>query len=901
MNYDINKIEKKWQKYWKDTKIFETKKNQNKLKKYYILNMFPYPSGSGLHVGHLIGYIAADVYKRYKMSKGYNVLNPIGFDSFGLPTEHYSIINNKPPDIITKININTYKKQLKNIGLSFNWDTELYTSDSKYYKWTQMIFIKMFHYWFNKKTNKSEPIKNLVNYFKKKGSHKINEFAFGDCNIKFSNIEWLKKNHTEKEEILQHFRLVYKKKTLVNWCPKLNTVLANEEIKSGKSERGGYNVYKKYMLQWNLRTTAFIERLLKEYKNIDYPSSLKKTQVSWIGKVTGWNISLETNINKKIKIFIKNKFDISDIKFILISSDNNIMNIIINNIKNTYLNKIKKYIKEQDDKIDINNQKKKEIYTGVYAINPLNKQYIPIYLSNDIIHIYETTISLGMPKHNKHDYNFYQNIKHEILCINNKKKKQVSKNINNIVYKKNIKYNMRDAVFSRQRYWGEPIPIYYKNNIPCTIPIKYLPLKLPNIINNNFKSLKKINKWAWDIKKKKIVNKKLINQKTIFPLETDTMPSWAGSSWYYLRYIDNNNKYKIFSKKKENYWKNVDMYIGGKEHATGHLIYSRIYHKFLKDIGLVTTEEPFKKIINQGVILNKTYTLLKDIYSKKIISYKESLYNTNIHQTLYIKNHIIKKNNEVDIKKLLKWNPCIKKNDIILDDGKLLSKMSIEKMSKSKFNTINPDYIYKKYGADVLRIYEMFLGPFHHNKIWSLKHIKGSYNFLQKILSLFYKNSKLNIDTKNQPTLQELETLNVSIKKITENIEKFSFNTAISQLMILVKKTIKTNCRKIYILKIIIKLLNPFAPHISEEIWRKLGYNKSICLSKFPEYDKKIIQKKSFNYPVMINNKFKFKIKIKKYNKTNIENIIKKQYKKYINKKIKKIIIIPNKIINILL
>lgn len=898
MNYDFHQIEKKWQNYWKKNKIFEL--NRTKKLKYYILNMFPYPSGQGLHVGHLIGYIASDIYTRYKIAQGYNVLNPIGFDSFGLPTEHYAINQKTSPKIITDINIKTYKNQLNKIGLAFNWKKQLYTSDPKYYKWTQFIFINMFNSWFNKLSNKAENINKLIMIFNTQGSKNIDKISSNNYQEKFTKHEWLKKNNIEKEIILQNFRLIYKKKTLVNWCPELNTVLANDEIKSGKSERGGYPVIKKEMNQWHIRTTAYAKRLLQGLNNISCSNSLKKTQTKWIGETTGVLIFLSSNIKNKVQIFNKHVKHISHAKFIIVSTCHYLTDIIINKLQNK--KKILSDIQNYKNKYHEYNTSKIEnifgIYTTKYAIHPTTYIKLPIYISNDIIEKYHVDISLGIPIKENYDMMFYKKYEQQIENDN----KYILKNHinNNFITHKN--YKIRDAILSRQRYWGEPIPIYYKNNTPYTIPIQKLPLKLPHIKKNIISPLTNITKWAWHEKKQKIVKNKLIDHKKIFPLETDTMPSWAGSSWYYIRYINPKNTKEIINKKQENYWKNIDTYIGGSEHATGHLIYARMFHKFLKDINIVTTEEPFKKIINQGIVLNKTYILIRNIKNKKLISYnKNKKYSQKLFQELYINNNIIKNNNEIDKLKLTKWKPEITQHGYELINQKLISKIVIEKMSKSKFNTINPDDICIKYGADALRVYEMFFGPFTHNKIWNIKGITGAYNFLHKIWKLFYNNKNTIIKNSTKPTKKELYILHKSLNQIIKNIELFNFNVVISELMILLNKIIKINCLNRKILESIIKLINLFAPHISEEIWEMLGYKKSICLYKFPKFNPEYIKTNFFYYPVMINNKFKFKIKIN--NKKNINNIkilIQKYIKeKYTNIVIKQIIIIPNKIINV--
>ncbi|WP_212113237.1 leucine--tRNA ligase [Candidatus Shikimatogenerans silvanidophilus] len=926
LKYNFKKIENFSKKKWKISNFF----NKKKKSKIYILDMFPYPSGDGLHIGHTIGYIASDIYTKYKILKGYNVLHPIGFDSFGLPTEQYAFQIKKHPKLITNINIKNYKKQLKNIGLFFNWEREIITSDPSYYKWTQWIFIKLFNSWYDNKKKKTRSINDLIKIFNKEGN--INIFLFNNRKQSlFSNKEWKKFSNKKKENILQNYRLAFISERKVNWCPELSTVLANDEVKNGRSERGGFPVYKKKMKQWSIRITDYSERLLKDIKKINCTKNLKNIQNNWIGKSKGVELifKIKNKINiSNINIFTKEPENIFGISFIAISTEHNLVNFIKRKKIKYYIKKIEKsYLNKDSNLIGY--------FTKIYAIHPFTKKEIPIYITNYVME-YGSYSIMGVPNINKIDYNFAKKFNLPIIKILNKKKifinsyflnnlnkKKAIEKINYIIKKKKIgikkiNYKLKDAVFSRQRYWGEPIPIYYyKNNIPKTI--NNLPLILPDIkyklFNNNGESpLKKEKNWAWNIKKKKIVNKKKIDNLHTFPIETDTMPSWAASSWYYLRYMDSKNYKKIVSAKKEKYWKNVDLYIGGIEHATGHLIYSRFFHKFLNDIGIVSTIEPFNKIINQGLILGKSVIISKINKTNNFISY-DLIKKKNDIQNIYISNKLLKKNNnfdenniennncEIDLYKLKKWRKDFKNNNFILNKGKFIAKIKIEKMSKSKYNTINPDKIIKKFGVDSFRLYEMFLGPLNQNKIWDNKGIVGTYQFLKKFWNLFYSKGKFYISNK-KPNKEELKILHYTILKIEKNIKNFEFNTSISLFMITLKKLIKINCNKKSILKKLLIIFAPFAPNFSEFIWNKIGENKSIFNSKFPIFKKKYIISNNVKYYIMINNKIKLKIYLNK-NEKNIEKKILKNKKINIllnNKKIKKILIIKEKkIINILI
>lgn len=939
MIYDFKKIEKYWQKYWEINKTFQSDLDNKKLK-FYILDMFPYPSGEGLHVGHLLGYIASDIYARYKRSEGYNVLHPIGFDAFGLPAEQYAIQTGKHPRETTNINIKKYKQQLKNIGISFDWSREINTSDPNYYKWTQWIFIQTFNSWYDIKKNKARPIIELIKKFEKEGNLYLNK-TFENT---FTPQEWNQYSLYKKEKILQNYRLAFKSQAIVNWCPDLGTVLANDEVKNGKSERGGYPVIQKEIMQWHIRITAYADRLLRDLDEVDWPQAIKESQKNWIGKLFGVDIYFKIDDNNQVlHIFTTRPETIFGVTFIVVSPDNK--SLISYITKPEYQNHVQAYIKNTKKCIrreQLNNIISGQ-FTGTYVLHPFIKEKkIPIYISN-YINSYDSLVSvMGVPAHNKQDHNFAKkfnldiiqvidnkNIKYNIQeypyeerigkCINSyflnglDIKKAVDKMNNTIeitgIGKRTIKYKIRDAIFSRQRYWGEPIPIYYKEGVPTHIPDDKLPLLLPNIDQYNKHDNKHDHEsplsfatfWAWDEKNQEIVSNHLIDEKRFFPIELNTMPGWAGSSWYFLRYMDPKNNKEFLSSDVERYWQNVDIYIGGAEHAIGHLIYARFWHKFFMDRGWVNNKEPFKKLINQGMMLGKSAIIARIPDTKQIISMGK-IGQSKI-QELHIDIRLLKNDKEVDIDKLKNWRNEFLSSNFILEENKLFCRRQIEKMSKSKFNVINPDDICRQYGADTIRLYEMFLGPISQYKIWNDQGIIGIHNFIKKFWRLFHLNNKLYV-SKEIPSLYELKILHKTIKKIQYNIENFYFNTSVSCFMIAVNELTKLKCHKYNILIPLLILISPFTPHLAEEIWKKLGNKKSISYEKPPQYSSKYIVDNLIEYPIMLNEKFKFKLLFDKEQSVHdIKQKILSDQKiyQYIDNIscIKKIIVIPKKIINI--
>ncbi|MGX7638233.1 class I tRNA ligase family protein [Candidatus Karelsulcia muelleri] len=856
MKYNFKKIETKWQKIWNKNKIYLTKNILNK-KKFYVLDMFPYPSGYGLHVGHILGYTASDVYSRFKKSLGYNVLHPIGFDSFGLPTEQFAIKTGKSPHKITKLNIKKYSKQLLKLGFSYDWDRTIYTHKKEYFKWTQWIFLKLFNSWYDKDKEQAKDIKILIKSFNKNGN--LNVIAYSRFKKKFNSLQWKSFNFSEKERILQNYRLAFLSKSSVNWCPKLGSVLANEEIENKLSKIGGYPVFKKKMFQWSLRIKAYLKRLLKDLKLIKCTNKLKSIQKKWIGKTQGIKIVFflykdKKIINQKFEIFTTKPYLIFGISFFCLPFGSSLINKYTN--------------------LSLNNKNRIGIFSGLYAVNDLNKKKIPIYFSNFVKDKFNKKIIPCIPSVNFESLFLAKKFNLKIpIIIQNKKNKTICTNSNllngleiklaNVLIVKYmlknkigflcIKYKINNAIFSRQRSWGEPIPIYFKNKIPIPISDKYLPLSFPKVK----KKLKDFY-FAWNKNKKKIVYTSLIDNKNLLKLENCTMPSWAASNFYFLRYMDPNNLYLLVDKKIENYWRNVDLYIGGIEHATGHLIYSRFIYKFLYDRGLVSSKEPFRRILNQGMILAKSAIIFKK--KNKFFSYFLIKDNINKYQKIYIDIKLVKNNNEVNINKLRKWLPEFKRAKFIYENNTFFCYRFFEKMSKSKFNVINPDSICEEYGADTLRLYEMFLGPLEKSKICNLRYIKGVHIFLNKFWNLFHYKNKFLIDV-SKASDKEKRILNLSISKIKKNLESHHFNIPISEFMILLNKLKEIKCNKREILEPFTILIGFYAPHISEEIWEKLGNKKSIFFANFPKINEKFILKKDIIYPITLNGKLKVKLK----------------------------------------
>lgn len=916
MEYNYLEIEKKWQKYWRENKIFEVKEDKNK-PKFYVLDMFPYPSGAGLHVGHPLGYIASDIYSRFKRLKGFNVLHPMGYDSFGLPAEQYAIETGQHPRITTEKNVNRYREQLDKMGFCFDWSREIRTSDPKYYKFTQWIFLELYNSWYNTKSDKAEKIEELIKLFEKEGNK--NTTAYCDfCKI-FSSEEWNNFSEKEKQEILLKYRLTFLDDVEVNWCPKLGTVLANDEVKDGLSERGGYPVEKKKMRQWMMRITAYSERLLKGLDNLDWSESIKLSQKNWIGKSKGANIFFNiSNSKEKIEVFTTRPDTIFGVTFIVLAPENKLVEKITST---EYKSKIEEYIlntktkNERDRLSEIKNIT--GVFTGAYVLHPFTNEKLPVWISDYVLNSYGSGAIMAVPCGDQRDYNFAKTFNLDIKRIQDvdisekaydaKDKLYINsdflngedyeKAVNLVleqleqreIGKEKIQYRLRDAVFSRQRYWGEPIPIYYKDNVPYPFDYSFLPLELPEIdkflpTENGESPLGRAKNWK---------------TKEGYEIEKNTMPGWAGSSWYFIRYMDSQNKNNFANKENIDYWQDVDLYVGGSEHATGHLLYSRFWNKFLYDKGLAIKDEPFKKLVNQGMILGTSAFVFRLENSNKFISknLKDKYKTTPIHVDVsFVKNDIL------DIEKFKNWKEEYKNAEFDLEEGKYICGRDVEKMSKSKYNVVNPDEIIEKYGADTLRLYEMFLGPLEQSKPWKTEGINGVFSFLKKLWRLFYNGNNF-IVTEEKANDSELKILHKAIKKIEEDIINFSFNTSVSTFMITVNELSSLNCNKKEILEKLLILIYPYAPHICEELWESLGYRTSICDAKFPFFEEKFLIENYFEYPLMFNGKMKYKLKFPLHE--DIENIKKavisdKRTEKYLyGKIIKNIIVVKGKIINI--
>ena len=894
MSYNFSKIEDKWQKIWQKEKTY--KSSLNNKPKYYILDMFPYPSGSGLHVGHPLGYIASDIIARFKRNKGFNVLHPMGFDSFGLPAEQYAIKTGQHPKETTDNNIVRFKKQLNSLGLSFDWDREIKTSDSNYYKWTQWIFLKLYNSFFDEKEQIAKPIDKLA----------------------------IPDNLSEKEKIeyIDNHRLTYMDTIDVNWCEELGTVLSNEEVIGGFSERGGFPVIKKPMKQWVMRITLYSNRLLEGLDNLDWPDSIKLSQKNWIGKSEGAEIYFKVKQNKIINTFTTRPDTIYGATYLVLAPEHELIKEITSKEQ---LVSVNKYINNTSKKSDLerqeNEKNKTGVFTGAYAINPISNQKIPIWISDYVLSSYGTGAIMSVPAHDERDFEFATKFKLPIIeVISNKSKEKCytgdGKIINsgkfngisnnefknkvieilekNKTGKKTVNYKLRNWIFTRQRYWGEPIPILHSKDKSIALNEQDLPLILPKV--NNY--LPK-NDGSSPLARNKEWSEVEINGNK-YKRESNTMPQWAGSCWYYLRYLDPNNKKEFVNKQKVKYWMPVDLYIGGAEHAVLHLLYSRFWHKVLYDLKYVTTNEPFNKLVNQGMILGRSNFIYRIKNSKKYVSY--NLKNKYDSTRLYVDVNLVK-NDELDIKKFVASSSEFKDAEFILENNKYMCGYEIEKMSKSKSNVVNPDEIIKKYGSDTLRMHEMFLGPIEQSKPWNTNGIDGVFKFLNKFWNLFHDKNDQLFTSEEEPNKNEYKVLHNAIKKIEYDIERLSLNTCISLLMITINELNKIKCNKIKILKPLLILISPFAPHIAEELWNKAGNKKSISYAKYPKFDNKYLIKNEYEYPIMINGKLRTKINFSlKASNTEIEETVKSNelVKKWVKtSNIKKVIIVSNKIINI--
>jgi leucyl-tRNA synthetase len=968
MKYNPTEVESKWQKYWFEHQTFAAKNNSDK-PKYYVLDMFPYPSGAGLHVGHPLGYIASDIYARFKRHKGFNVLHPQGYDSFGLPAEQYAIQTGQHPDKTTKENIARYREQLDKIGFSFDWSREVRTSDANYYKHTQWIFIQLFNSWYNKNTDKAEDIETLISIFEKQGNASKTSGVNAVCDDEiqeFSASQWNTFSSDEQQKILLQYRLTYLAETEVNWCPGLGTVLANDEIINGVSERGGHTVIRKKMTQWSMRISAYAERLLQGLNDIDWSESIKESQRNWIGKSVGAMVSfnvLPTTNNQQpttISVFTTRPDTLFGVTFMTLAPEHPLVQEITTSDN---LGKVNDYIfasskrSERERMADVKTIS--GIFTGAYAEHPFTKEAIPVWIGDYVLAGYGTGAVMAVPCGDERDYafaNFFKGhngmpeIKNIFKNIDISKEAYGSKDnviiansefLNGLNYKEatqkiieelekinqgkgKINYRLRDAVFSRQRYWGEPFPVYYVSGLPQMIDKKYLPIALPEVENylpteDGQPPLGNATLWAWDSVQCSVVSVHLIDNKTIFPLELNTMPGWAGSSWYWMRYMDAHNEDEFASAEALKYWESVDLYIGGSEHATGHLLYSRFWNKFLKDKGYAPTEEPFKKLINQGMILGMSAFIYR-LEGTNIYVSKNKIAEQKV-QPIHVDVSLVNTSDELDIEAFKNSREEYKDAEFIFEDndGRDSSRAvrtykvgrEIEKMSKSKYNVVTPDNICVEYGADTLRLYEMFLGPLEQSKPWNTAGISGVFGFLKKLWRLYNDDNKGWVVTNNEPSKDSLKSLHKTIKKVNEDIENFSFNTSVSQFMICVNELTAQNCHERVILEPLAVLISPYAPHIAEELWAQLKDLKieelkdfnGISQEPFPVVDEKYLVESSKEYPVSFNGKMRFTIELSlDLSVAEIQEIIMKDertIKQLEGRTPNKVIIVPGKVINL--
>lgn len=937
MFYNHQEIEKKWQKFWEENQTFKSQQPSESSKpKYYVLDMFPYPSGAGLHVGHPLGYIASDIYARFKRHQGYNVLHPVGYDSFGLPAEQYAIQTGQHPAVTTEENINRYEQQLKKIGFSFDWSRQIRTSDPAYYRWTQWIFIELFHSWYNKATDRAENISTLVAHFEKFGTENLDAVQSEELN--FTAEEWLNASEADKQDILLNYRMAYRAETTVNWCPALGTVLANDEVKDGKSERGGYPVYQKKMMQWSMRITAYSDRLLRGLDGLDWSEAVKESQRNWIGKSEGALVKFGIKGSDDfIEVFTTRPDTIFGVSFVTLAPEHELVSKITTpeqkEAVGAYIEATSKR-SERDRMADVKTIS--GVFTGAYAEHPITKEPVSVWLGDYVLAGYGTGAVMAVPAGDERDFAFAKHFNIEIKNIFDKdisekafteKEGMVYQNSeflngcssyheavksvveyleNHKVGKSKINYRQRDAIFSRQRYWGEPVPIYYENEMPYTLPVSALPLELPEVekylpTEDGDPPLGNAKNFAWDKVNQEVVSTELIDNQNVFPLELSTMPGWAGSSWYFLRYMNPNNEAEFCDKNISDYWGQVDLYIGGSEHATGHLLYSRFWTMFLKDRGFISHEEPFQKMINQGMILGISAFVYRVEGTNKYVS--KALAKDYETQKIHIDISLLKgTSDELDLDKFKAWRPEFKDAEFILEDGKYITEREVEKMSKSKYNVVNPDDICEEYGADCLRLYEMFLGPLEQSKPWNTQGLSGVYGFLKKFYNLYFDGDIFSV-SEEEPTKEELKILHTLIKKVIYDIENFSFNTSVSQFMIAVNELQKLKCNKKAILEPLAVLISPYAPHVCEELWSLLGNSESIDFAPFPALNEAYLVEDEIEYPMSFNGKMRFKLSLSaELSKEEIEEIVMKDEKviqQLDGAKPKKIIVVPKKIINI--
>ena len=954
MEYNFREIEQKWQKRWVEMQTYRVKEDSSR-KKFYVLNMFPYPSGAGLHVGHPLGYIASDIYARYKRQQGYNVLNPMGYDAYGLPAEQYAIQTGQHPEKTTTENINRYRSQLDKIGFSFDWEREVRTCDPIYYKWTQWAFQRMFKSYYSLSSQKAQPTIKLIEHFELMGTENCN--ALGTEELHFTAADWAGFSEKKKQEVLMNYRIAYLADTMVNWCPKLGTVLANDEVVDGVSVRGGYPVVQKKMRQWCLRVSAYAQRLLDGLEEIDWTDSLKETQRNWIGRSEGTEVEFKVAPNtqhptpntQSFTIFTTRADTMFGVTFMVLAPESDLVAQLTTPEQKAEVEKYLDYVKKRTERDRQMDHKVTGVFSGSYAINPFTDEKIPIWIAEYVLAGYGTGAIMAVPAHDSRDYAFAKHFglpiipliegadvseesydaKEGIVCnsasakfsLNGLTVKEAIAATKKYVTEQGlgrvkVNYRLRDAIFSRQRYWGEPFPVYYKDGMPYMIPKECLPLELPEIdeykpTETGEPPLGRAKRWAWDTKTDTVVDVSDIDNKTVFPLELNTMPGFAGSSAYYLRYMDPKNEKALVDKDVDEYWRNVDLYVGGTEHATGHLIYSRFWNKFLYDSGYSCEDEPFKKLVNQGMIQGRSnfvYRVEDEGADKgKFVSVglKDQYTTTPIHVDVNIVSADV-----LDIEAFRAWRPEYEHAEFILENGQYKCGWAIEKMSKSMFNVVNPDMIVEKYGADTLRLYEMFLGPVEQSKPWDTNGIDGCHRFLKKFWALFYGNSRENPEGKllvddSEPSKESLKSVHKLIKKVSQDIEVFSYNTSISAFMICVSELAQQKCKSREALKTLVILIAPFAPHIAEELWEALGEQGSVCDSKWPAWNEEYLVEDSVKLGVAFNGKTRFDMEFPAdADNDTIQKAVlaEERAQKYLEGfDIKKVIIVPKRMVNIVL
>ena len=944
MEYNFREIEKKWHAVWAEQQTYRVTEDAAR-PKFYVLNMFPYPSGAGLHVGHPLGYIASDIYARYKRQKGYNVLNPMGYDAYGLPAEQYAIQTGQHPAITTVNNINRYREQLDKIGFSFDWSREVRTCDPQYYHWTQWAFERMFESYYDRRQDRACPISELEAAFSAHGTEGVDAACSED--LTFTADEWNGWDSVKRQQVLMNYRIAYLGETMVNWCPKLGTVLANDEVVDGVSERGGYPVVQKKMKQWCLRVSAYAQRLLDGLDTIDWTESLKETQRNWIGRSEGTEVEFTVkDSDVHFTIFTTRADTMFGVTFMVLAPESELVAQLTTDTQRTEVDAYLEATKKRTERERIADRRVTGVFTGSYAINPFTGEAIPVWVSDYVLAGYGTGAIMAVPAHDSRDYAFARHFglpvipliegcdvseesfdaKEGIVCNSPRPdvKPYVDFSLNGLTVKEaiaatkkyvsehhlgrvKVNYRLRDAIFSRQRYWGEPFPVYYKEGMPQLIPEDCLPLELPEVktyepTESGEPPLGHATRWAWDTEARCVVDNSRIDHRTVFPLELNTMPGFAGSSAYYLRYMDPHNDKALVSAEADNYWKNVDLYVGGTEHATGHLIYSRFWNKFLHDYGYSCTEEPFQKLVNQGMIQGRSNFVyrVKDTNTFVSLGLKDGYDVTPIHVDVNLV-----ENDVLDLDRFKAWRPEYATADFILEDGKYVCGWAVEKMSKSMFNVVNPDMIIERYGADTLRLYEMFLGPINQSKPWDSNGIDGCARFLRKFWNLFFDADGAFCVSDETPAKESLKTLHKLIKKVSEDIEVFSYNTAISAFMIAVGELASQKCRSRQVLETVVTLIAPFTPHVAEELWQRLGHTATVCNAPWPAFDEAYLKEDTVTLSVSFNGKTRFTMDFPAdASNADVESTVlaSEQAAKYLaGMQVVKVIVVPKRIVNIVL